>query len=124
MLAESGSPKAMDALIDSPAKAAAARTGSRRSASSSRCGPAIPAVNQMLADMMFSGRNNEQSYAAQLLGRTGTEDARQALLTALTGKDKSLASIAASSLSQMGMTDQVKSALLAWRRTIPASSSR
>ena len=62
---------------------------------------------------MFSGRNSDQNYAAQLLGRSGTEDARQALITALTGKDKSLAAVAASALSQMGMTDQVKSALLA-----------
>ena len=43
-----------------------------------------------------------------MLGRIGTEDARQALITALTGKDKELAAAAAGALGQMGMTDSAR----------------
>jgi HEAT repeat protein len=54
------------------------------------------------------------------MGRIGTEDSRQALVTALTGKDKDLAAAAAGALGQMGMTDQTKSALLSAARENPA----
>ena len=40
-----------------------------------------------------------------MLGRIGTEDARQALIAALTGKDKDLAAVAAGALGQVGLTD-------------------
>ena len=55
-----------------------------------------------------------------MLGRIGTEDARQALIAALTGKDKELAAAAAGALGQVGMTDQVKSALLVGGAAQPA----
>ena len=51
-----------------------------------------------------------------MLGRVGTEDARQALITALTGKDKDLAAAAAGALGQMAMNDTTKAALLAAAR--------
>ena len=41
------------------------------------------AVGQLLSDSLFSGRRDEASYAASVLGRIGTEDARQALIAAL-----------------------------------------
>ncbi|MBA3821368.1 MAG: HEAT repeat domain-containing protein, partial [Deltaproteobacteria bacterium] len=47
------------------------------------------------------------------------EDARQALLAALGDKDKDLATIAAGALGNLGMTDQVKGALLAASRDNP-----
>jgi HEAT repeat protein len=54
-----------------------------------------------------------------VLGRVGTDDARQALITALTGKDKELAAAAAGALGQMGMTDATKAALLGAARDNP-----
>ena len=68
----------------------------------------IPSVGQLLADSLFSGRREEAQYAAGVLGRIGTEDARQALVTALTGKDANLAAAAADALGQIGMTDSVE----------------
>ena len=45
--------------------------------------PADPAVGQLLRDSLFSGRRDEARYAASVLGRIGTEEARQALIAAL-----------------------------------------
>src|SRR3569623_1079627 len=73
--------------------------------------PNDPAVGQLLSDSLCSGRREEAQYAAGVLGRIGTEDARTALVSALTGKDANLAAAAAGALGQIGMTDQVKSAL-------------
>ena len=88
MLGDAGTPKAFDALLDIAGKsrgqtrvqalehARAVRTRAiPRSASCSptRCSPAAA---------------RRRTYAASVLGRIGTEDARQALVAALTGKDK------------------------------------
>ena len=50
-------------------------------------------MNQLLPDSLFSGRRDEASYAANVLGRIGTDGARQALVAALSGKDKELATV-------------------------------
>jgi HEAT repeat protein len=54
-----------------------------------------------------------------VLGRIGTEEARQSLIAALSDKDKDLAATAAGALGQMGMNDQVKTALLGAARDNP-----
>ena len=79
-----------------------ARRASRRSRCSRRAHPSDPAVGQLLSDSLFSGRREEAQYAAGVLGRIGTEDARQALVAALSGKDATLAAAAASALGQIG----------------------
>jgi HEAT repeat protein len=67
----------------------------------------------MLIDAMFSGRQNEASQAVWTLARLGTDDARQAMITALTGDDDNLASQVASAISQSGMTKPIRDALVA-----------
>jgi HEAT repeat protein len=63
-------------------------------------------------DSLFSGRRDEAQNAAYTLGRIGTEDARQALLGAVTGDDEQLAQAAIGALGQMGGTEDVRGALL------------
>lgn len=81
--------------------------------------PGDPAVEGLLTDSLFSGRRDEANYAANILGRLGSENARTALLAAITGKDKELANAAATALGQGGMNEQVKTALLAAARDNP-----
>jgi HEAT repeat protein len=81
--------------------------------------PGDAGLGQLLNDSLFSGRHDEASYAANVLGRIGTEGARQALVSALSGKDKELASVAAAALGQLGMTDSVKTALLSAAQASP-----
>ncbi|MEO8550429.1 MAG: HEAT repeat domain-containing protein, partial [Kofleriaceae bacterium] len=79
MLADSGTPKAFSALVDIAGKS---RGMSRIQALElvARAHPSDPAVGQMLADSLFSGRRDEAQYAAGVLGRIGTEDAKSALM--------------------------------------------
>src|SRR5262249_31209104 len=78
MLADSGNPKAFEALLDLAGKA---RGQTRVSALEmlAQAHPGDPAVGQLLSDALFSGRRDEATYAANVLGRMATEDARQAL---------------------------------------------
>ena len=119
MLADAGTPRDVRrAASTSPARRAV-RPGSTRSRCSRSRARAIPALGQLLSDSLFSGRRDEACYAASVLGRIGTEDARQALVAALTGKDKELAAAAAGALGQVGMTDSVKTALLSAAQSNP-----
>ncbi len=119
MLADSGSPKAWDALIEIAGKSrGTTRIMSLEVLSQRR--PGDPVLEALLADSLFSGRRDESSFAANALGRIGTEQARQTLITALQGGDKQLAMAAAAALGQGSMTDSVKSALLAASRDNPA----
>jgi HEAT repeat protein len=54
-----------------------------------------------------------------VLARRGSDSARQALVGALGGKDKDLATIAAASLGQLGLTEPVKTALLSAAQANP-----
>ncbi len=118
LLADASSPKAWDALIDIAGKS---RGQTRVSALEmlAQHRPGDPALEALLGDSLFSGRKEEAQYAANVLGRIGTEQARQTLITALTGNDKQLATAAAAALGQQAMTDSVKSALLAASRDNP-----
>src|SRR5262249_7396414 len=81
--------------------------------------PSDAALGQLLTDSLRSGRREEASYAANVLARIGSDSARQALLGALSSKDKELASVAAASLGQFAMTDSLKSALLSASQSNP-----
>ena len=118
VLGDAGTPKAFDALLDI---ASTSRGQARVTAleTLAQTHPSDPAVGQLLSDALFSGRREESAYAATVMGRLGTEDARQALVVALTGKDEQLAAAAAGALGQMGMTDTVKTALLGAARDNP-----
>ena len=119
MLADSGSPKAWEALIDIAGKSrGTTRITALEMLSQKR--PGDPVLEALLADSLFSGRRDESTFAAAVLGRIGTEQARQTLLTALQGNDKQLAMAAAGALGQSAMTDTVKTALLAASRENPA----
>jgi len=112
MLADSGQAKGFDALVDIAGKSRGhTRVSALEMLAQSRPGDA--ALDQLLNDSLFSGRRDEASYAASVLGRVGTEQARQSLITALTGDDKELAAAAAGALGQVGLTPTVKTALLA-----------
>src|SRR5262245_56795674 len=118
MLADSGTPRAFDALIDIASKS----HGQTRVAALdmlARERPSDAALGQLLADSLRSGRREEASYAANVLARIGNDGARQALLGALSGKDKELASVVAASLGQFAMTDSVKTALLSASQSNP-----
>ncbi len=119
LLADSASPRAFDALVDIAGKT---RGNTRVNALDllANARPSDPAVSQLLSDSLFSGRRDEANYAAMVLGRIGTQDARDALISALRGNDKDLAGVAASTLGNMGMNEQVKSALIAAARENPA----
>ena len=118
MLADAGQPKAFDALIDIAGKARGhTRVTALEMLAQSRPGDA--ALDQLLTDSLFSGRRDESSYAASVLGRIGTEQARQSLITALGGDDKQLAAAAAGALGQVGLTPTVKTALLAAAQNNP-----
>ena len=119
MLSDAGSAKAIDALID---VASTTRGNARLNALDllAYARPADPAVAQLLIDTMFTGRRDEATYAAGVLGRISTDDARSALTAALTGKDENVAAAAASALAQLGLSAQVKATLLAAAQTSPA----
>jgi HEAT repeat protein len=110
MLADSGSDEAISALVDIAEKA---RGENRAQALEmlAQVRPADPAVNQLLIDAVFSGRPNEAHQAVYTLARLGTEESREALITALTGDDEQLASAVAGSISQAGMTRPIRDAL-------------
>jgi HEAT repeat protein len=118
LLAGSGAPKAYDALIDI---AGAARGQTRGVALEmlAQTRPGDPALQHLLHDSLFSGRRDEASYAAAVLGRLGTEPARQTLMSALGGPDPVVSVEAASMLAESGMTDQIKTALLSAAETNP-----
>lgn len=111
-LADADTTKSFDALVDIAGKTRGqTRVGALDMIALAR--PTDPALAQLLSDSLFSGRRDESGYAANVLGRMGTDDARQALIAALGDKDKQLVHAAASALSQAGLTPQVKTALLA-----------
>jgi HEAT repeat protein len=118
MLADSGAPRAYEALVDIAGKS---RGQTRVSALEllARSRPGDAGITQLLTDSLRSGRRDESNYAASVLGRLGTEPARQALVAMLSSKDKDLANMAAASLGELGMTDSTKSALVAAARTSP-----
>lgn len=111
LLAESRSPRAIEALV----KVATTSHGNARVfalESLVQVQPNDATVGRLLSETLRSGRSDEVSYAAELLGRTGTDAARQALVSALGHKNKATAVAAANALGQSGLTDDVKSALL------------
>src|SRR6185503_12540541 len=118
ILGDAGTPKAFDALLDIASKSRG-QTRVQALDMLAQSHPADPAVGQLLSDALFSGRRDEANYAASVMSRLGTEDSRQALITALTGSDKELQSVAAGALGQMGMTESVKAALLTAARDNP-----
>lgn len=112
MLADSGSQKAYDSLV----KLAGDSKGSTRQQAFemlAQVRPGDPNLTAMLTDSLFSGKQGEASDAASILGRIGTEAARQALIKALGDKSVKVAGAAASALGQGSMTDEVKQSLLA-----------
>jgi len=119
MLADCGSPKAWEALLDIAGKSRGTTRITALEMLSQRR-PGDPVLEALLADSLFSGRRDESTFAASVLGRIGTEQARQTLITALQGSDKQLALAAAGALGQQAMTETVKSALLAASRDNPA----
>ncbi len=119
MLADAGSPKAWDALLDIAGKSRGTTRITALEMLSQRR-PGDPVLEALLADSLFSGRRDESTFAASVLGRIGTEQARQTLITALNGSDKQLAIAVAGALGQQAMTDSVKTALLAAARNEPA----
>ena len=112
MLADAGTPKAFDALVDIAGKTRGqTRVNALDMLAQSRpSDPAVGAAPQRLA-VLWPPRRGARTPAT-VLGRIGTEEARQTLIAALTGKDKDLAAAAAGALGQVGMTDSVKTALL------------
>ena len=120
MLADAGTPKAFDALLDIAGKARGQTRVQRARACSRRRTRAIRRSASCSPTRCSPAAARRRSYAAGVLGRIGTEDARQALVTALTGKDKDLAAAAAGALGQIGMTDTVKAALLSAAQRQPA----
>ena len=115
LLAEAPSPKAWDILIDIAGKSRGpSRVAALDLLAAKR--PTDPALEALLADSLFSGRRDEATYAASVLGRLNTEQSRTTLITALQGSDKQLALAAAGALGQTAMTDRVKSLLLAAAR--------
>ncbi len=118
MLADSGVPRARDALIDLAGRSRGpTRIGALEALAQAR--PSDPAIGQLLGDSLFSGRSDEARQAAAVLGRLGTDDARQALITALGDPDRHLAVAAANALRQTGLTDAVKTALISAARDNP-----
>jgi len=123
LLAESGTPKAWDALIDIAGKARGqVRVSALEMLAQHR--PSDPSLEALLGDSLFSGRRDESQYAASVLGRIGTEQARQTLLAALTGNDKQLSTAAANALGQHAANDAVKAALLTAARDNPQIRSQ
>jgi HEAT repeat protein len=118
MLGDAGTPKAFQTLLG-VASQARGQTRVQALEVLAQSHPSDPSVGQLLTDSLFSGRHEEAQYAAGVLGRIGTEDARQALVTALTGKDANLAAAAANALGQVGMTDSVKAALMSAAQQSP-----
>ena len=118
ILGEANTPKAVEALLDIAGKARG-QTRIQALELIAQNHPTDPAVGQLLSDSLFSGRNDEATSAANVMSRLGTEDARHALVAALTGKDKQLAAVAASALGQVGMTENVKVAMLNAARDNP-----
>src|SRR3569623_3473596 len=118
MLGAAGTPKSFQALLTN---AGGTRGQSRVQALAllAQAHPTAPAVGQLLSASLFSGRREEAQYAAGVLGRIGTEDARTALVSALPGNDANLAAAAAGALGQLGMTDQVKTALMSAAQSNP-----
>jgi HEAT repeat protein len=113
MLADAGTPEATAALMGLVERS---RGQTRVSAleAMAQTNPADPRLSRMLSDSLFSGRKNEAATAAAVLGRLGTEESQQALLTALSGSDKELSMAAAQALGmQGGLSDSAKAALVA-----------
>lgn len=111
LLGDSRSRRAVDALIDIAAKTrGSVRTQSLAVLTQSH--PTDPAVSRMLSETLRSGRRDEAIEAADLLGRVGTEAARQALVSALTAKNSAAALAAANALGRSGVSDNVKAALI------------
>ena len=111
ILAESRSPRAFDALVGIAEKA----HGSTRSdalAALVQARPTDPTVARLLSEALRSGSQDQMAQAAGLLARTGTPAARLALVSALSGKDASAAMAATRALGELGVTDEVKAALL------------
>ncbi len=118
LLANTPTPAAWDALVDIAGKVhGQARVSALELLAQHR--PSDQAVETLLGDSLFSGRRTEAQYAAGVLGRVGTEQARQMLLSALTGDDKNLSVAAANALGQNATDPAVKSALLAAARENP-----
>jgi HEAT repeat protein len=111
MLADSAQPAAIDALI---AIADAGRGQTRMTALEMliQNRPSDPALTKMLTDSLLSGRVEEAGYAAQLLGRMGTPDAKNALIAALNGRDPMLTMAAINAIGQNGIGEKEKAALL------------
>ena len=79
--------------------------------------PGDPALTKLVSDSLLSGRPEEAGYAAQLLGRMGTADAKAALIMAIGGKDKNLTMAAITALAQNGVGPKEKAALLSAARS-------
>jgi HEAT repeat protein len=75
--------------------------------------PSDPRLGRMLSDSLFSGRKAEAANAAAVLGRLGTEEAQQALISAIGGADKELAMAAAGALGSQGLTETGRATLVA-----------
>jgi HEAT repeat protein len=111
MLADAGGDEAIDALIGIAEKA----HGDNRVQALdmlAQVRPGDAAVGQLLIDAMFSGRQNESQSAVWTLARLGTDDAKQAMITALTGDDENLAAQVAGAIGQAGMTKPIREALV------------
>src|SRR5262249_8858966 len=94
LLADSGAPRAFDALLDIAGKSRGqTRVTALEAIAQAR--PGAPGLHQLLTDSLRSGRRDEASFAASTLGRLGTDSARQALVDALAGRDAEVASVAA-----------------------------
>ena len=116
MLGDTSAPEARAALV----RIAESSSGQARTFALdvlAQATPDDPAVTQMLSDALFSGRADEASQAAWILGRLGNEDARSALLAALKGDDTALAQAALGALSQTGSAATVRAALVDLART-------
>ena len=100
LLAHASSDEARDALL---AMAEGARGYTKVNALEllSQNRPGDPAVNQMLVESLFSGRQDESAAAAWALARAGSDEARDALLAAMQGDDARLA--VAATLPKVGI---------------------
>ncbi|MBL8620879.1 MAG: HEAT repeat domain-containing protein [Myxococcales bacterium] len=110
MLAGAGAPEAKGALL-AIAESSHGATRSQALDALANADPSDPAVAQLLADSLFSGRADEAQSAAWVLGRIGTDDAREALVAALKDDDLTVANAAMSALGQVGSPADVRAAL-------------
>jgi HEAT repeat protein len=112
MLADAGTPEAMQALLGLAERGKGqARVGALEALAQTN--PGDPRLGRMLADSVFSGRKAEAISAVQVLGRLGTEEAQQALITAIGGADKELAVAATQALGQQGLSESLRATLVA-----------